>query len=308
MRAWVTLTDTTYSDVIAAAEDRAGNVGQSAPVVLTIAGPTPTDTVPPTLTVSSPADGAWFTASVPFSGTVSDDDSGAASVEVSVDGGYTWLPAEISGGAWSLTWQAAEEEDTIFESYPARVRAADRAGNETVDARTFGVDTQPPTPPRKITFRDHETGDERPPGYHFDEPILLDLTWRVPVDASGFAETLLTVDQISSTVPTQMMTDTDTTVSFHLLGEWYIHFAGRDSAGNMSIRHYGPWYVGTFAASAISFTDRRQTILIDGLIDLALNEWRTDTEFLDDDETDRGRQSLYATWDGSGLYLTWNGA
>ncbi|MCP4540736.1 MAG: PKD domain-containing protein [Chloroflexi bacterium] len=314
LRAWVTLANLTYSDVIAVAEDRAGNVGQSAPIELGILSQTPADTTPPLLTVASPANGAWFTAIVPFSGTVSDDDSGVASVEVSVDGGYTWIPAqtgevsETSQVSWTLTWQASEKEDTIFESYPVHIRTTDRTGNETEDARILGIDTQPPTPPRKITFRDHDTGDDIPPGYHFDEFVFLDLAWRDPVDTSGFAETLLAVDQFSNTMPAQVMTNTNATVSFHALGEWYIHFAGHDSAGNMSIRHYGPWYVGTFAASAVSFSERRQTILIDGLVDLPLNEWRIDTEFLDDDETDHRTQSLYSTWDGSGLYMAWDGA
>ncbi len=318
-RAWISLVNGAYNNVVAIAEDKAGNVGQSNPIAFTVTGggggnvgqsdpmtftvfrQLAEDTTPPTLTISSPAEGGWVRQTVIFSGTVSDGKSGVASVEVSVDGGTTWMPATVDGEDWELTWEAPEGQD--FVSYPVRVRASDRAGNTTTLPRNITIDNLPPTGLEPVTF-------SAPQGTHFDAPTPLTINWHEPQDASGTAVSVLAVDQISDTTPTQEVPGTTATVPLALSGQWYVHLGAKDEAGNQFIRHYGPWYVGTLSDSECS--QRQQSVIVDGYLDLANGEWR-DSEFLDDDERpvvqnpNSETQELYATWDGKAFYLGWQG-
>lgn len=297
--AWVSPGTGTYNDVVAVAQDRAGNVGQSSPVVLTITGPGSADSTPPALTVDSPAPGSWVTATVTFAGTASDGGSGLASVEVSVDGGVTWTPANVSGSNWSLAWEVPQEQE--FVSYPAQVRASDKAGNATVADRVVTVDNLCPRGPSPVTF-------SAPQGTHFDSPTTLDISWSPPVDGSGAATVLLAVDRVSDTVPAVPVVGTSATRTLDVPGNWYVHLAAQDVAGNGLTRHFGPWHLGTFDVTSIPLADRQQSIVLDGFLDLEHDEWRDATEFLDDAEGSDERQSFYATWDGTGLYLGWQGA
>ncbi len=304
-RAWVSLADEDYN-AVAVAEDKAVHVGQSTPIAFTVSGQSAADTTLPNLVITSPAAGGWVTSTVTFSGTASDGESGLASVEVSVDGGYTWLPATVNGADWELTWDAPEGQE--FVSYPAWVRASDQAGNSISEARVFTVDNVAPTGLAPLTF-------SAPQGTHFDATTTLTITWNTPVDGSGTAIVLLAVDQISDTTPTQQVPGTTATVPLALSGDWYVHLGAKDAAGNQFTRHFGSWHVGTFGDSGTPFDQRQQSIVIDGYLDLEAGEWLTSTEFLDDDERPLGsgqgsgeRQSFYATWDGEAFYLGWQGA
>jgi hypothetical protein len=297
-RAWVSLAPGEY-DVVAVAEDRVGNEGQSAPITFTVSSQSVADTVSPTLTIHSPAEDSCVTDTVVFSGTASDGGSGLASVEVSVDGGLSWLPAAVDSGEWNLTWETPAGQD--FVSYSAWVRASDRAGNSTSEARVFIVDNLAPTGLAPVTFSAVQ-------GTHFDAPTPLTITWNTPVDGSGTAITLLEVDLSSDTTPIQAVVGTSATVQLTDGGDWYVHLAGKDATGNQFTRHYGPWYVGTFGDDSLPFEQRRQSILIDGYLDLEYHEWLTETELLDDDERSGETQYLYFTWDGAALYLGWQGA
>jgi hypothetical protein len=297
-RAWISA-PVGIHDVIAVAEDRAGHVGQSAPVNLTVSGYAEADTTPPTLAVSSPAPGSWVTHTVVWSGTAGDGESGLASVEVSMDGGTTWRPADVSGADWSLPWITPLGQEYV--SYPARVRARDRAGNATVDARVVTVDNLAPSGLYPVTF-------SAPQGTHLDARTPLTIAWNAPLDGSGSAFVLLAADQVSDTIPAEQAPGTGATVELGASGQWYVHLATRDQAGNQLTRHYGPWHVGTFDDPDLPFAGREQSIVIDGYLDLANDEWRDDREFLDDDERPRERQSLYVTWDGQAFYLAWQGA
>ncbi len=306
-RAWVSLASTpSPHTAYAVAEDKAGNVGQSDPVAFTVttllARLAAADTTSPTLTVSSPAEGSWVRDTVDFSGTVQDDESGVESVEVSVDGGTSWMPAEVSGGDWSLTWETPEGQESV--SYPGRVRATDLAGNVTLpQTRTFTVDNVAPTGLAPITF-------SAPQNTHFDTSISLTIEWSAPEDGSGTAETVLAVDQVSDTTPSVVVGGTTATVDLNADGEWYVHLGAEDAAGNQLTRHFGPWYVGILD---LPCDQRQQSIVLDGYLDLENDEW-LDTEFLDDDERpvvenpNAETQELYATWDGEAFYLGWQGA
>ena len=85
-----------------------------------------TDTVAPTSSIVSPANGATVQASVPMTitGTASDAGSGVvAGVEVSVDGGATWHRA-TGRENWSYSWTPGGPGNVTIES-----RAVDDSGN-----------------------------------------------------------------------------------------------------------------------------------------------------------------------------------
>lgn len=315
-RAWVSLAAGPHM-VKAVASDRAGNAGASSPeVALTIIGTSPTDGAPPTGAVTAPADGAVTRADLTFTGSVADSGgSGVAGVELSLDGGRVWTPATISGGTWSLAWTGPDGLD--HESFPVRVRARDRAGNMSqIGAIAVTIDSVPPAGVAPVTF-------SLPVGSHLDAFTDLDIQWTPPASGGDVAEVRLAVDQAPDTTPLAAVIGQSATRALNALGDWYVHIGTVDAVGNTLVRHFGPWHMGTvgetsfFAAGglerilgldAVMCEDRRQTIVVDGLLDLALDEWREDTEKLATDERSGSAQSLYFAWDGENSYLGWQGA
>ena len=133
------------------------------------------DTTAPTLSVATPAAGSVVSNTLTFAGTTSDAAAGLLRVEVSMDGGYTWRRAVLDNGAWSLGWDVPLHQD--YATYPAQVRAVDRAGNITVVANPVAEDNVPPTDLAPVTFSE-------PVGQHVDGP------WIESDDAHGLvAET-----------------------------------------------------------------------------------------------------------------------
>jgi uncharacterized repeat protein (TIGR01451 family) len=299
-RAWVTLPNGSYS-VQAWATDQAGRTGWSAARTIDITSQAPADTTAPNLALTSPATG-WVTRVVSFAGTAGDAGSGLASVEVSVDGGVLWMPATVSGGSWSFTWDSHAGGSLI--SYPVRVRARDRAGNTTVQALVITIDAQCPSGPEVVLF-------SRQPGYHWDSDFALFYTLEPPWDNNGSAQALQTYDQITNTVPSGPITvtpDESRRLNSAGLGDWYLHLGASDAAGNLCYSNYGPWHVGWRSGIPYGCPTWRQTIILDGFVDTANNEWNVTSELLDDDERSGRTQSLYYTMDGLGLYLAWQGA
>ncbi|GAA4584399.1 hypothetical protein GCM10023194_24250 [Planotetraspora phitsanulokensis] len=85
-----------------------------------------TDTAPPTSAISSPVNGATFSAKSPVTvqGTAADTGGGVvAAVEVSVDGGTTWRPA-TGRTNWVFTWTP-----TTTGTVKIQTRAVDDIGN-----------------------------------------------------------------------------------------------------------------------------------------------------------------------------------
>ncbi|MCB9445852.1 MAG: tandem-95 repeat protein, partial [Ardenticatenaceae bacterium] len=305
-RAWVDLAVDSYSSVTAVAEDKAGNVTSDSSLSFTVTGTAAPDNTAPNLTIAQPVDGSWVTRIVTFTGTAVDSGSGIAFVEVSVDGGSTWRPATVSGSDWSLVWEGPEDE--AFVSYPAWVRATDHAGNVTSTPLQFTIDEVAPAGLLPMTFNFAE-------GSHFDAVTNLDMNWQPPIDASGIMTTLLTVDQISDTIPLDVVVGTTAVASLNANGDWYAHLAAVDAAGNAVLYHYGPWHVGI--NQGLAFGQRQQSIIIDGYVDVANNEWQLATEYLDDDERTIGspvtyspgdQQSFLTTWDANNIFMAWRGA
>lgn len=315
-RAWVSLASGPHT-VRAVATDRAGNDGASSPAVgLSITGASPADTTSPTGSLVAPADGAVTRADVTFTGTVADaGGSGVAGVQVSLDGGRAWSAATITGGTWSLDWTAPDGLD--HESFPVRVRALDRAGNVSVLAAiAVTIDSVAPAGVAPVTF-------SLPAGSHVDAFTDLDIAWTPPQSGGDVAEVRLAVDQVPDTTPTTVVAGQTATRALGAPGEWYVHIATADAVGNTLVRHFGPWHVGTveettflaagmldrlFGPSAVDCADRRQTIDVDGVLELDLDEWRDDTELLATDERSGVGQDLYFAWDGVNSFLGWQGA
>lgn len=248
----------------------------------------------------APASGSYYTSTVLMSGTATDAESGIESVEVSVDGGYRWLPATLSGANWSLAWTPGIGNFNV--SFPAQVRARDRAGNVTMQSVIFTVDDIPPDNFAQVGFN-------IPPGTRLTSAQSLVMTWTTPLDNSGVVTAFASIDQISTTVPSAVAVNS-LSVPMNLDGQWFAHLSAVDRAGNRVTRNFGPWYVNTGAFCS----NPNVPIVLDGVIDTAANEWPA-TTFLDDDErptlsgspVQRSPQALHAFWGSNAFYLGWRG-
>ena len=249
------------------------------------------DTTVPTLAIAAPAEATTITRTVTFEGTVSDGaGSGVARVEVSLDGGYTWQRAALDGGAWNLSVKMSGPQDHV--SYPARVRAIDAAGNVAMTSCPFAMDSAPPTGLGPARFGE-------PEGQHVPMGTTLTVEWNAPIDAGGPVDVLLAVDQSPTTEPTAVETGTSAGATLDATGDWYVHLAARDAVGNQVTYHYGPWRVRDMTNATLA--ERRQSIVLDGFIDLEHDEWVAG-DLLGSDAQGIETQQLYATWDGLTIY------
>lgn len=103
---------------------------------------------PPTVTTTAPASGAFLDGDVTVVVVASDaeDPPGSLSVEVSVDGGGSWQPAQSSGigNVYERLWSTGNYENGM---YAIRTRATDSGGVVTAAAPVFvDVDNSPAQP------------------------------------------------------------------------------------------------------------------------------------------------------------------
>ena len=97
------------------------------------------DTVPPTLSVTSPADGfVTNQAACNVQGTTNDLTSSPVSVTVKLNNGNAEAATVASNGCWSKTITLVEGTNTIT------VVATDSAGKSTTVTRTVKLDTKAP--------------------------------------------------------------------------------------------------------------------------------------------------------------------
>ncbi|MFN8482269.1 MAG: Ig-like domain-containing protein [Anaerolineae bacterium] len=259
------------------------------------------DTTPPTVTVAAPGEGNVVTTTLLLSGNADDRGSGLAAVDVSLDGGYVWVPAAPRASKWNVN--LAMSPNTDYVSYPALVRARDVAGNEAVSTRIIVVDNLGPTPFEMTTVA------PEPEGY-LQAPAEVQLAWMAPRDAGGVVKTFVAVDTMSSTVPSTTgapLNGTSYTAQFSQAGDFYVHLAAQDGVGNLTVGHYGPWHVGARLAAAPG-PQWQSPIQVDGRLDVAGGEWSISTEQLDRDPRLGPPQELWASFDGLAMYLGWRGA
>ena len=272
------------------------------------------DRAGPDLTLARPLEGEAVTSTITFEGTASEPstESGLSRVEFSVDGGYTWIEIQRQAGPFALDYDIPIGEDSV--SYPVRVRATDLAGNATVEGRIVSVDSQSPDGLAPTTF-------SAVPGMHLQRGYVLAFNWTPAVDASGSTVTYVAVDRSPDTLPTQVVTGTAHQANLDRFGEWYVHLAAEDAVGNTKVLHYGPWYLesvgqSTTTTSRVSnvelaqtgFAESRQSIILDGVLDVVHDEWLAGSEWLDDAQWHGLVQDLYAAWDGEALYLGYGGS
>lgn len=119
--------------ITVSASDNDGNAATAVSSTFTV------DTVPPTLTVTSPEDGLITNVtSVTVAGTTNDSTSSPVTIEVSVNGGTAVQPTVGSSGAWSTSVTLSSGANTIT------IIATDAAGKTTTVTRTVTVDTGAP--------------------------------------------------------------------------------------------------------------------------------------------------------------------
>jgi hypothetical protein len=129
----------------AVARDAAGNRTTSTAVTVTVANAPPADTIPPTVSITAPANGATVSGSITVSASASDNVS-VTGVQFRLDG--TNLGAQDTGAPYAVSWNttlAANGAHTLTAV------ARDAAGNTTTSAPvTVTVANGPPpdtTPP-----------------------------------------------------------------------------------------------------------------------------------------------------------------
>src|SRR5690606_18617097 len=150
---------------------------------------------------------------------------------VSVDGGYSWMPAQLDGNDWQLIWETPADLEGV--SFPLRIRALDNAGNEAGEARQITVDNRPAV----IV----DLGFSKAPGhYSFGTDNGLDITWAALHDGGGPAELFTVVDDQEITTTFDEVNDRVSGNSFATTlpaGTSYLHLTTRDAAGNLLQTH-----------------------------------------------------------------------
>src|SRR5262249_43951539 len=104
------------------ATDLASNVSNLASIPLTL------DTVPPTITLTSPASGVSTDQNITITGLVSDDRTGVASLQAAVDSGAFAPVTFDAAGAFNFT-TALAVDGTANGSHTVHFGATDNAGN-----------------------------------------------------------------------------------------------------------------------------------------------------------------------------------
>ena len=160
---------TSYSDsglaagtyyYLVTAQDAAGNIG---PASNEAAGTATADVTPPTVSLTSPANGATVTGSITVSANASDD-VGVAGVQFFLNG--TALGAEDTSAPYSITWNTTTCSNG---SYTLTAIARDASGNRTTSAG-IGVTVSNTAPTGLVA------------AYSFDEGVGTTLT-----DSSGYS-------------------------------------------------------------------------------------------------------------------------
>ncbi|MBS1174153.1 MAG: hypothetical protein H6R05_284, partial [Burkholderiaceae bacterium] len=168
---WVdaTVTGTTWSLVDAVTHsssftyqarviDTAGNVGSVDSQAVTIDTAIPTSVVDITAistdTGTSSTDFITNDTSLTVSGTLNAALASGEKVQVSNDGGTTWVDATVTGTTWSLVDAATHSADFTYQA-----RVIDAAGNVgSTDSQAVTIDTTPPTSVVDITAISTDTG------------------------------------------------------------------------------------------------------------------------------------------------------
>src|SRR5205809_656458 len=150
-----TTTSNGQHTITAVARDAAGNRTTSAPVTVTVANAPPPDTTPPTVSISSPANGATISATVTVSASASDN-VGVVGVQFLLDNGVNGS-ADVTTAPYSVSWNTATASDG---SHTITAVARSAAGNSKTSAPvtvTVANNAPPPPPPPPPVTRFEDT-------------------------------------------------------------------------------------------------------------------------------------------------------
>jgi hypothetical protein len=144
---WNTTTTSDGSHTLTAvARDAAGNSTTSAAVMVTVSNAPPPDTMPPSVSLTAPANGATVSNTITVSANASDN-VGVVGVQFKLDGAN--LGTEDSSAPYAISWDTTSASNG---SHTLTAVARDAAGNSTTSAGiTITVsngappDTTPPT-------------------------------------------------------------------------------------------------------------------------------------------------------------------
>jgi len=138
---WNTTTASNGSHrLTATARDAAGNRATSSQVSVTVSNAPPADTTPPTVSITSPANGATVSGTIQVSATASDN-VGVAGVQFFVDGSA--LGSEDTTSPYAVSWNTTTASNG---SHTLTATARDAAGNRTTSAQvTVNVSNAPPS-------------------------------------------------------------------------------------------------------------------------------------------------------------------
>jgi hypothetical protein len=126
---WDTTTATNGSHALTArARDAAGNTATPSPVTVTVSNG-PADTTPPTVAITSPANGATVSGNITVSAGASDN-VGVAGVQFFLDGA-TPVGAEDNTAPYSVSWNTVSANNG---AYTLTAHARDAVGNRTTSA------------------------------------------------------------------------------------------------------------------------------------------------------------------------------
>jgi hypothetical protein len=221
---WDTTADANGTHTLTAvARDAAGNRSTSAPVTVTVSNSTqpPPDTSPPTVSLTSPANGATVSGSVAVSASASDN-VGVAGVQFELDGSA--LGAEDTSSPYSTSWDTTTVANG---THTLTAVARDTSGNRTTSS------------PVAITVSNGPPPDTTPPAVSMTAPAngsTASGTITVSASASdnvGVAGVQFELDGSAlgtedATPPYSMSWDTTTVAN----GSHTLTAVARDAAGN----------------------------------------------------------------------------
>lgn len=106
---------------------------------------------PPVVGISAPSDGSTLAGTKALVTGFATGEATITGIEVSTDGGATWLSAAIDSGAgttsvtWSYTWTLPSEDNTVDHVVTARATDSAAATGTAEGTPTVRVDNRPPT-------------------------------------------------------------------------------------------------------------------------------------------------------------------
>jgi len=186
-----TLTNGSHS-LTAVAKDTAGNTATSTAVAITVKNAA--DTTPPTVSITSPANGATVGGTITILASASDN-VGVASVQILVDGAP--LGAKDTTSPYSAQWNTASVSNG---SHTIAAQAWDLAGNTATSSNVVVTVSQTPPPPPPPPAGDEITIS--------DESGLLQINRPVSV-ARPFAQGEITNFAVASINGTDLLTQCD---------------------------------------------------------------------------------------------------